>query len=123
MFREVLHSKIHRAIVTGARPDYIGSITIDADLLERCGMRVNDKVLVTNCRTGERFETYIFRGERGSGTIEVNGAAAHLVEPGDLVIIMHFALMDDREYAAHRPIVLIMGAGNKVHEVIRYERS
>lgn len=123
MLRDVLHSKIHRATVTAALPDYIGSITIDADLLKRVGMRVNDKVLVTNCRNGERFETYIFRGEPGSGAIEVNGAAAHLVRAGDPVIIMHFALMDDREYAAHRPRVLIMGEGNKVREVMHYEPS
>ncbi|GJQ30409.1 MAG: aspartate 1-decarboxylase [Phycisphaerae bacterium] len=123
MLREVLHSKIHRATVTAALPDYIGSITIDADLLDRCAMRVNDKVLVTNCRNGERFETYIFRGERGSRKIEVNGSAAHLVEPGDLVIIMHFAHMDEQEYARHRPIVLIMDKDNAVREVMRYEAS
>jgi aspartate 1-decarboxylase len=121
MLRESLHSKIHRATVTAALPDYIGSITIDADLLDRCGMRVNDKVLVTNCRSGERFETYIFKGARGSGAIEVNGAAARLVEPGDLVIIMHFALMTESEHAGHRPCVLIMGEGNRVREVVHYE--
>lgn len=121
MLRESLHSKIHRATVTAALPDYIGSITIDADLLDRCGMRVNDKVLVTNCRSGERFETYIFKGARGSGAIEVNGAAARLVEPGDLVIIMHFALMTEGEHAGHKPRVLIMGPGNSVREVVHYE--
>lgn len=121
MLREVLHSKIHRATVTAALPDYIGSITIDEALLQRCGMRVNDKVLVTNCRTGERFETYIFRGARGSGAVEVNGAAARLVEPGDLVIIMHFAQMTEQEYADNRPTVLIMGEKNAVREVMRYD--
>lgn len=123
MLREVLHSKLHRATVTAALPDYIGSITIDAELLANSGMRVNDKVLVTNCRNGERFETYIFRGEPGSRKIEVNGSAAHLVEPGDLVIIMHFALMDDREYAAHRPKVLIMGEKNSVRDVMHYDNA
>lgn len=123
MFREVLHSKLHRATVTAALPDYIGSITIDAELLAQVGMRVNDKVLVTNCRNGERFETYIFRGEPGSRKIEVNGSAAHLVEPGDLVIIMHFAMMDDREYAAHRPKVLIMGEKNSVRDVMHYDNA
>jgi len=122
MLRELLHSKIHRATVTAALPDYIGSITIDVALLEACGMRVNDKVLVTNCRSGERFETYIFKGARGSGAIEVNGAAARLVEPGDLVIIMHFALLTDEEHAGHRPTVLIMGEKNAVREVMLYER-
>lgn len=121
MLRKVLHSKIHMARVTAARPDYIGSITIDADLLEACGMRVNDAVEIANCRNGERFETYIFRGEPGSKKIEVNGAAAHLVEPGDRLIVMHYALMSDEEYRANRPRVLIMGEGNHVERVMRYE--
>lgn len=123
MLREVLHSKLHRATVTAALPNYVGSITIDALLLERVGMRVNDKVLVTNCRNGERFETYIFRGEPGSRKIEVNGAAAHLVEAGDRVIIMHFALMTDVQYASNRPHVLIMDEDNGVVEEMRYEPS
>lgn len=120
MLRSVLHSKIHRATVTAALPDYIGSITIDAELLDRCGMRVNDKVLVTNCRNGERFETYIFRGKPGSRAIEVNGAAAHLVERGDRVIIMHFALMTDDEAAANHPRVLIMREDNSIERLMRY---
>jgi aspartate 1-decarboxylase len=121
MLREVLHSKIHMATVTGAKPHYVGSITIDADLLDACKMRVNDKVLVSNCRNGNRLETYIFRGAPGSGVIELNGAAAHLFEPGDKAIIMHFALMSDEEYAANRPIVLIMNDDNSVRETMRYE--
>lgn len=123
MLREVLHSKIHRAVVTAALPDYVGSITIDAALLARCGMRVNDKVLVTNCRNGERFETYIFKGKKGSRVIEVNGSAAHLVEPGDRVIIMHFALMTAREYRENRPRVLIMDEQNNITETMRYKPS
>jgi aspartate 1-decarboxylase len=121
MLRESLHSKIHRARVTAALPDYVGSITIDESLLRACGMRVNDKVLVTNCRSGERFETYIFKGAKGSGAIEVNGAAARLVEPGDRVIIMHFALMTAGEHARHRPRVLIMTERNEVERVVRYD--
>ncbi|MFZ2873259.1 MAG: aspartate 1-decarboxylase [Phycisphaerales bacterium] len=123
MLREVLHSKIHRAVVTAALPDYVGSITIDALLLAKCGMRVNDKVLVTNCRNGERFETYIFKGKKGSKVIEVNGSAAHLVQPGDRVIIMHFALMTDREYRDNRPRVLIMDDQNNITETMRYKPS
>lgn len=123
MLREVLHSKIHRAVCTGAKPDYIGSITIDADLLARSGMRVNDAVHVANCRNGERFITYIFRGEPGSGIIEVNGAAAHLVEAGDRLIIMHYAHMDDAEYRAHRPTVLIMDDRNRLVETMHYAPS
>jgi len=121
MLRKVLHNKIHMATVTAARPDYVGSITIDADVLEAVGLRVSDAVLVANCRNGHRFETYVFRGEPGSGAIEVNGAAAHSVEPGDRVIILHFALMDDAEYASHRPRVALMHPDNTVDELIRYD--
>ncbi len=121
MLREVLHSKIHRAAVTKAIPEYVGSITIDADLLRQCGMRVNDKVLISNCRNGERFETYIFKGKKGSRCIEINGAAAHLVEPGDRVIIMHYALMTDKEYKKHKPKVLLMNERNEVERVMRYD--
>lgn len=111
------------AVTTAARPDYVGSITIDANWLEACGMRVNDAVEVANCRNGERFETYIFRGEPGKGQIEVNGAAAHLVEEGDRLIIMHYAYMSDEEYAQNRPRVLIMDEGNTVRQLMRYEPS
>ena len=121
MLRKVLHSKIHMALVTKALPDYVGSITIDALLLEKTGLRVNDAVLVANCRNGARFETYVFRGEPGSGAIEINGAAAHLVEPGDRVIVMHFALMDDAEYEAHHPRVLLMHQNNTVADELQYE--
>lgn len=121
MLREVLHSKIHMATVTAARPDYVGSITIDADLLNATGMRVSDKVLVANCRNGARFETYVFRGEPGSGAIELNGAAAHLVEPGDKVIILHFALVDDAEYAAHHPRVVVPDDDNRIWRELQYD--
>lgn len=123
MLRSVLHSKIHMAAVTAAKPDYVGSITIDADLLEATGMRVNDKVLVANCRNGNRFETYIFRGEPGSGVIELNGAVAHLCEIGDKLIIMHFALLTDEEYASHRPTVVVVDGQNGVARTLRYEPS
>jgi aspartate 1-decarboxylase len=111
------------AQVTAALPHYIGSITIDADYLEACGMRVNDAVTIANCRNGERFETYIFRGEPGSRKFEINGAAAHLVEVGDKLIIMHYAYMSEEEYDEHRPKVLIMGEGNRVDKTMRYEPS
>jgi aspartate 1-decarboxylase len=121
MLRPVLHSKIHMARCTAAKPDYIGSITIDAQLLEAVGMRVNDKVLISNCRNGARLETYIFKGERGSGCIELNGAAAHLVEPGDKLIIMHFAMMTDEEYRTHKPRVALMRDDNSIDHVMQYE--
>jgi aspartate 1-decarboxylase len=120
MLREVLHSKIHMATVTGAKPHYVGSITIDADLLAACGMRVNDRVLVTNCRNGNRLETYIFRGTPGSGIIELNGAAAHLFEVGDKAIIMHYALMTDDEYESNHPTILIMNDNNTIKETMQY---
>lgn len=123
MLRKVLHSKIHMATTTAARPDYVGSITIDATFLKAIGLRVNDAVLVANCRSGARFETYVFLGEPGSKKIEVNGAAAHHVEPGDRLIIMHFALMTDEEYRTHRPKVLIMDENNEVSDLMRYEPS
>ena len=121
MRRQVRHSQVHRATVTKALPDYVGSITIDADILRAIGLRVNDAVLVANCRTGARFETYVFWGEPGSGKIEVNGAAAHLVEPGDKVIVMHFALMTDDEHRAHRPKAAIMRDDNTIERVMLYE--
>lgn len=121
MQRPVLHSKIHMATVTAARPDYVGSITIDADLLDAVGMRVSDMVAVSNCRNGARFETYVFLGERGSGAIELNGAAALLVEPGDKVIVMHYAWMNDAEYGEHRPKVALVDGSNRLQRVIRYE--
>jgi aspartate 1-decarboxylase len=121
MLRKVLHSKIHRAAVTKALPDYVGSITIDADILRAIGLRVNDAVLIANCRNGARFETYVFWGEPGSGKIEVNGAAAHLVEAGDRLIIMHFALMSDEEHRAHRPKIAIMREDNTIERLMHYE--
>ena len=121
MLRKVLHSKIHMAVTTAAKPNYVGSITIDADLLDACGMRTNDAVEIANCRNGERFETYIFLGPRGGRQIEVNGAAAHLVEPGDKLIIMHYALLGDAQYASHHPAVLVMNEDNTIRERLAYE--
>ena len=106
MLRNVLHSKIHRATVTAALPNYVGSITIDEDFLDATGMRVNDMVAIANCNNGERFETYIFKGARGSRKIELNGAAALLVKPGDKVICSKYAgtevKLDDTEYLVVR---------------------
>lgn len=121
VLREVLHSKIHMATVTAARPDYVGSVTIDRLLLDATGMRVSDKVLVANCRNGNRFETYIFLGEPGSGAIELNGAAAHLVEPGDKVIIMHWCLLTDAQYEAHHPRVVLVDDRNAITRQLAYD--
>ena len=121
MIRKVLHSKIHQAVVTEARPDYQGSLTIDANLLDATGIRPTDAILVANCETGSRFETYVFRGEPGSGIIGINGAAAHLASPGDKVIIIHWAHMTDEEAARHHPRVILMNEDNTIREAINYD--
>lgn len=121
MLRPSLFAKIHMATVTAAHPDYMGSITIDRQLLDDVGMRVNDWVVVANCRSGARIETYIFEAPAGSRRIELNGAAAREFEPNDRVIILHYAHLTDEEYRRHRPTVLLMGPGNEVSEKIHYE--
>lgn len=92
--RFLLRSKIHQAVVTGASVDYVGSIAIDLDLVERAGFMVGEKVLVVSNTSGARLETYIIEAPRGSGTIEMNGAAAHLIQKGEEIIIMGFELAD-----------------------------
>jgi aspartate 1-decarboxylase len=123
MLRQVLFAKIHRAVVTACRPDYIGSLTIDPALLEATGMVVNEKILVCDCENGERFETYIFQGERGSGAIEVNGAAALCTEVGHHLLIMSFAAVTPEELKAHRPKVVICDERNRIAELLRYDPS
>ena len=103
---EVLKSKIHRVKVTGADLDYIGSITIDEALLESANLIVGEKVSIVNVNNGERFDTYIIRGERNSGTITLNGPAARKVQKGDIVIIISYALMDFEEAKTFQPTVI-----------------
>lgn len=121
MLRMMMNGKIHRATVTEADLNYVGSITIDMDILDAVGMLPNEKVHVVNNNNGARFETYIIAGERGSGVICVNGAAARLVHRGDIVIIISYAYVDNEEAATHKPKVAIMGEGNVVKEMISYE--
>jgi aspartate 1-decarboxylase len=106
MYIEVLKSKIHRATVTDADLNYEGSITIDEDLIDAANMIVNEKVSVMNNNNGERFETYVIPGERGSGIICLNGAAARKVQKGDIVIIMSYAIMTLEEAKAFKPTVV-----------------
>ena len=106
MLIEVLKSKIHRVSVTQARLDYIGSITIDEDLMDAANMIAGEKVQIVDNNNGERFETYIIKGERGSGCICLNGAAARKVQVGDIVIIMSYALMDFEEAKSFKPTVV-----------------
>ena len=121
MFRMMMNSKIHRATVTQADLNYVGSITIDQDILDAVGMLPNEKVHVVNNNNGARFETYIIAGERGSGVICVNGAAARLVQKGDIVIIISYVYVDNKEATDHKPTVAIMGENNTIKEMISYE--
>lgn len=106
MLIEVLKSKIHRVTVTEANLNYIGSITIDEDLMDAANVIENEKVHVLNLNNGERFETYIIKGERGSGVIGLNGAAARKVLPGDILLIMSYALMDFEDARTFKPVII-----------------
>lgn len=106
MIVEVLKSKLHRVTVTEANLDYIGSITIDEELMDAANMIEGEKVQIVNNNNGERFETYIIKGKRGSGTICLNGAAARRVQPGDVVIIISYAQMDFEEAKKFKPWVV-----------------
>jgi len=103
---EVVKSKIHRARVTEANLNYIGSITIDEDLMDAANIIANEKVHIVDNNNGERFETYVIKGERGSGMICLNGAAARKVQPGDIVIIMSYAIMDFEEAKTFKPSII-----------------
>ena len=103
---EVVKSKIHRVTVTEADLNYIGSITIDEDLMDAANIIANERVYIVNNNNGERFDTYVIRGERGSGVICLNGAAARKVQPGDIVIIMAYAVMDFEEAKNFKPAVI-----------------
>lgn len=106
MFIEVVKSKIHRVTVTEANLNYVGSITIDEDLLDAANLIANEKVHIVDNNNGERFETYVIKGERGTGVICLNGAAARKVQPGDIVIIMSYAMMDFEEAKTFCPSVV-----------------
>jgi aspartate 1-decarboxylase len=106
MFIEIMKSKIHRVTVTDANLNYIGSITIDEELMEAANMIPYEKVAVVNNNNGERFETYIIKGERHSGIICLNGAAARKVQPGDIIIIMSYAMMDFEEAKTFKPAII-----------------
>lgn len=115
MLVTVVKSKIHRASVTEANLNYIGSITIDLDLMDAANIIPNEKVSIVNNNNGERFETYVIPGERGSGMICLNGAAARLVQPGDIVIIMAYAMMEMEEARVFKPAIVFPDtATNKI---------
>ena len=121
MFRTMLGGKIHRATVTEADLNYVGSITIDQDLLDAAGICVNEKVQIVNNNNGARLETYTIPGERGSGVICLNGAAARLVQKIDIVIIMSYVLMSNEEAKNHEPKVVLVNEQNKIRGIIHYE--
>jgi aspartate 1-decarboxylase len=106
MFIEVVKSKIHRVSITRADLHYVGSITIDEDLIDAANLIENEKVHVLDINNGERFETYVINGERGSGEICLNGAAARKVMVGDIIIIMSFALLDFNEAKSFKPTII-----------------
>lgn len=106
MFIEVIKSKIHRVTVTRANLDYIGSITIDTELMKAAGLFEGEKVAVVNVTNGNRLETYCIPGQAGSGCIELNGAAAHLFSPGDIAIIMSYAMVTPEEAVTFKPSVI-----------------
>ncbi len=114
MFLTMLKCKLHRATVTQADLDYEGSITIDKDLMEAAGLLLHEKVDVLDITNGNRLSTYVIEGERGSGIIGINGAAAHLIKTGDLVIICAYAQMSDEEAKAFEPTVLLLDEKNQV---------
>ena len=121
MFRNMMYGKIHRATVTEANLNYVGSITIDEDLLDAVGMTANEKVQIVNNNNGARLETYIIPGQRGSGVVCLNGAAARLVQPGDIVIIISYAFVSEENVPHHKPRVAIMDENNRIKELIHQE--
>ncbi|HET9145812.1 MAG TPA: aspartate 1-decarboxylase [Sphingomicrobium sp.] len=114
MMRIMMKSKIHRATVTQADLDYVGSVTLDAALMEAADLLEGEQVAIVDITNGARIETYVIPGERGSGVIGINGAAAHLVHPGDLVIIMSYALVTDAEARALEPKVVHVDEKNQI---------
>lgn len=114
----LLKSKIHRATVTGASLHYEGSMTISADLAEQVGLLPYEKILIGNMANGERFETYVIYGERGTGNIQLNGATAHLGKIGDRLTIMNFGAFSAEEAIGHTPRVIVL---NEKNEVVRYD--
>lgn len=123
MYLNILKSKIHRAKVTDANLNYIGSVTIDEDLMEASGIVENELVHVVDINNGSRFETYAITGPRGSKVICLNGAAARMVQKDDLVIIMAYALMTADEAASFKPNIVVVDEGNNITTLAKGERS
>lgn len=122
MLITMLKAKIHRATVTQAELDYVGSITVDIELLEQAGILEYEKVQIVDINNGARFETYTIAGERGSGVMCLNGAAARMVQTGDKIILMTYAQMTPEEAKELRPKVLFVDGDNKIKKITDYER-
>lgn len=125
MFVNIFKSKIHRATVTEACLNYMGSITIDSELMKAAKIRPNERVQVVDNNNGSRLETYVIPGEPGSGIICLNGAAARLVQPGDTVIIISYAWLEEKEADEFKPTVVMVGEENKITEIrhVEYPRE
>ncbi|WP_280233387.1 aspartate 1-decarboxylase [Nocardia cyriacigeorgica] len=117
MLRTMMKSKIHRATVTHADLHYVGSVTVDQDLLDAADLLEGEQVCIVDIDNGARLETYVIAGERGSGVIGINGAAAHLVHPGDLVILIAYAMMDEQELKEYAPKVVFVDDRNRPVEL------
>lgn len=118
----MLKSKIHRAVVTQAELDYVGSITVDMELLEQAGILEYEKVQIVDVNNGARFETYTIAGERGSGVMCLNGAAARMVQTGDRIILMSYSNMTPEEAKGYRPVVLFVDEKNHITKKTNYEK-
>jgi len=119
----LLKSKIHRATVTEADLDYIGSITIDEDLMDSSGIIEYEKVHILNITNGNRLDTYAIKGSRGSGCIKINGAAAHHVDVEDLIIIVSYCQLENHEIKSHKPKILHVDSNNKIISISTHELS
>lgn len=118
----ILKSKIHRAVVTQADLNYVGSITIDKDLMDAANILEYEKVDIVDIDNGSRFQTYVIAGERGSKMICLNGAAARCVQPQDKIIIMCYCEIDEEEYREHKPKVVFVNEDNSIDEITHYEK-
>ncbi|EUJ31104.1 aspartate 1-decarboxylase [Listeria cornellensis] len=123
MMRSMMHGKIHRATVTEANLNYVGSITIDEAILEAVDMLPNEKVQIVNNNNGARLETYIIPGERNSGIICLNGAAARMTQVGDTIIIMAYGIFSEEEIANHQPKIVVLNEVNRVVQTLPEEKA
>lgn len=117
MFRTLMKSKLHRGTITGANLHYVGSITIDEDLMDAADLLANEKVQVVDIDNGARLETYVIPGERGSADLCLNGAAARLVQPGDKIIVISYGVYTDAEAREHQPTVLVLDEHNRAQPI------